>query len=171
MTTSKEIRPGKEEASLISTWLILLLTWLWQNSPGSPPFLTSQLHMGELRNKANSVICTVILHIHYPTVWYALILHIHYPTLWDALWCCYVSTLCPSSIFHQHWLTSEGSWWGVKSWPLSRYHDHGEDGGKVDETGQHLCQWQWGCKHWTSVMVGLVRRQFSVGPAVRAWKT
>ena len=54
-----------------------------------------------------------------------------------------LSTLCPSGIFHQHWLTSEGSWWGVKSWPLSRYHDHGEDGGKVDETGQHLCQWGW----------------------------
>ena len=54
-----------------------------------------------------------------------------------------LSTLCPSGIFHQHWLTSEGSWWGVKSRPLSRYHDHGEDGGKVDETGQHLCQWGW----------------------------
>jgi len=33
-----------------------------------PLVLTFRLHMGELRNKANSVICTVILHIHYPTL-------------------------------------------------------------------------------------------------------
>jgi len=95
----------------------------------------------------------------------------------------WLSTLCPSGIFHQHWLTSEGSWWGVKSWPLSRYHDHGEDGGKVDETGQHLCQWGWwGWDHRpemnlvqqtlnTTVMVGLVRKQFSVGlvASLRCW--
>ena len=40
------------------------------------------------------------------TLWYVLWLHIHYPALWYALW----YSLCRSGIFHQHWLTSEGSW-------------------------------------------------------------
>ena len=59
-----------------------------------------------------------------------------------------LSTLCPSGIFHQHWL---GLLLRVKLRPLSWYHDHGEDGGKVDETGQHLHQWGWwkvGSMNW-----------------------
>ena len=46
-----------------------------------PLVLTFRLHMGELRNKANSVICTDTTHTLPHSVICTVILHIHYPTL------------------------------------------------------------------------------------------
>ena len=65
--------------------------------PRLSPFSDFLTSYGELRNKANSVICTVMLHIHYPTLWYAL-------------WYCYLLCALVAYFTKTGLRTSEGSW-------------------------------------------------------------